>query len=272
MARFLPSMVVALPLVLMSVVTADEQLSGVARIQSIKRDVADAETAWQEARAMLPDSDQDDPRVNRLREIMAQKQRDGMAGALEIARADPQSKAGFEALEWLLLNAPAVYYQPAGKPALELMSQYHATNPQIGRAIARIAYLPPYGHSSDALKAVPAYRPAMELLRLVAEKNPDRVARGQAVMELAWQAKRSYRFAADKAFPEAARYQAEAERAFESVIKDYGDCLYQGMYKGEPSKSTLEKLARSELVELRDLQPGRLTPEIRAEDLAGATF
>jgi thiol-disulfide isomerase/thioredoxin len=55
----------------------------------------------------------------------------------------------------------------------------------------------------------------------------------------------------------------------EAVIRDYDDCLYLGMNKGQPSKKTLGKLALAELFELRSLQPGKAAPEIAGEDLDG---
>ena len=39
--------------------------------------------------------------------------------AVDLARADPKSDAGFAALEWVL-TIPRAYYLPAGKPAMEL--------------------------------------------------------------------------------------------------------------------------------------------------------
>jgi hypothetical protein len=91
-------------------------------------------------------------------------------------------------------------------------------------------------------------------------------------MGLAWQAKHAAGYAAYKHDPLAERYKAEAEQALEAVVRDYGDCLYLGLNKGQPAKSTLGKLARSELFELRSLQPGKLAPDVEGEDLDGVAL
>lgn len=242
------------------------------RMKAARAEFEAAEAAFYQAREKLADPHQDDPEVDRLAEALAAKQRAAFAEALQVAQADPQSDAGFDALEWLLLRAPAFYSQPAGVPALELMAKHYAADPRVGRAVARVAHFAPYGLPHGELEAVPAYRPAVDLLRAVAERNPDRAVRGQAVMGLAWQAKHAATYAAYKRSPDADRYKAEAEQALEAVDRDYGDCLYIGTYKGRPAKSTLGKLARSELFELRSLQPGKVAPDIEGEDLDGAKF
>jgi thiol-disulfide isomerase/thioredoxin len=272
MPRTCLHVILAVALTLTGAAFGDDPPSPASRLKAVQTDLADAEAAYWKAREKLPDDREDDPEVDRLREVAVSKQQAGLVAALEIARADPGSEVSFEALEWLLLQAPGVYSRPAGVPALEMMAKHHAANPKVGKAVARVGYYAPYGLPHELLKAVPAYAPAMELLKAVAEKNPDRAARGQAAMGLAWQAKRAHGYAAYKGNPEAARFKAEAERALESVVKDYDDCLYLGLNKGRPSTSTLGKLARIELFELRNLQPGNAAPDIEGQDLDGARF
>jgi peroxiredoxin len=243
-----------------------------AQFRSARTEFTDAEAAFWQAREKLADPEQDDPASDRLREALLAKRKAVFAMATEIANADPASDAGFEALQWLLLQAPWLYGQPGGPSALELMTKHYAADPRVGPGVARVAYLPPFGTPHDLAEPEPGYPQAIALLKAVAANNTDRAARGQAMMGLAWQAKRAFVYASYKGNPQAAEYRAEAERALESVVRDYDDCLYLGMNKGKPSKSTLGKLARAELFELRNLQPGKPAPEIEAEDLDGVKF
>lgn len=258
----------------------DDASSRAARLKTIESEVASAGAKYEQARAKLPDPLQDDPVVDDLHRAANQKSRAGFAAALEIARADPQSDIGFEALEWLLLNAPP------GKTALELMARYHAGNAKIGRSggIAHLALHPPYGLSGPQEKSIPpyspAYQPAIELLNAVSKRNPDRCARGQAAIGLAFQVKRAYDFAEVKTRPEAHRLRSQAENAFEAVVKDYGDCPAIGIGRrgwdtsDRPVKgaSTLGDVARAKLIEIRgfaNLMIGKTAPDIAGEDLNG---
>lgn len=251
---------------------ADGDKSPAARLKAIKADVASAQAAYEKARAQLEDGDRADPAVDALNDVAVRKRLAGFAAAFEIAERDPGSDAGFAALEWLLVNAPQVYGPPEpGKAALQLMTRHHAANPKIGGAAGRVALYPPHGLPLPQDKSIPAYSdaygPAMDLLKAVAAKNPDRTARGQAALGLALQVKRACKFTEYKAAPEAGRLRSEAEQALEAVIKDYGDCACLGATKGA---TTLGARARAELFELQQLRPGKTAPEIAGEDLDGA--
>src|SRR5688500_8488671 len=106
---------------------SDDQPSHAARLKAVQAELESAEAAYWKARESLPEGTEDDPEVDRLGEAAAGKRRVGIAAALEIARAEPQSNVGFDALQWLLLQASGVYSQPAGVPALELMAKHHST-------------------------------------------------------------------------------------------------------------------------------------------------
>ena len=259
----------------------DDTSSPAARLKSIESEVASAGAKFEEARAKLADPLQDDPVVDDLHRRANDKRRAGFAAALEIARADPQSDVGFEALQWLLLNAPP------DKSVLELITRYHAGNPKIGKsgAIAHVALHPPYGLPGAQEKSLApydsAYQPAIDLLNAVANNNPDRCARGQAAIGLALQVKRAYDFAEVRSRPEAQRLRSQAEQAFEAVVKDYGDCPAIGIGRNGwdtsnlPVKgaATLGEVARAKLTQLRgfgNLMIGKTAPDIAGEDVNGA--
>jgi hypothetical protein len=229
------------------------------KLEAIKKDVADAEAAFRGAWAKLPDPTKDDPGVEKLYQVFIKKQNDGFKTALEIAKADPKSDAGFSALEWLL-TIPRTFHLPEGKEAMELTAQHHAANPKVGKIVAWVGYFPPRStKNEDAAKA---------LIRAVLDKNPDRTARGQAAMAVAWEAKTAFAVAEYQRKPDVDRLASEAENCFESVLKDYADCPRLM----RDSTSTLGDIARSELFDLRYLRVGKTAPDIDGEDLDGAKF
>jgi thiol-disulfide isomerase/thioredoxin len=99
----------------------------------------------------------------------------------------------------------------------------------------------------------------------VLDKNPDRTARGQVALSLAWRAANRLAVAEHKKAANVEAQAAEAEQAFEEVIKDYADCpmLSQG------SPRTLGETAKRELFALRNLRIGKVAPEAIGHDLEG---
>jgi len=249
---------------------ADGPSSGASRLKAIDADVVAADAAVAAARAKLTDPNQEDLDVDRLRDVAAQRHRAGFTAALQIAKEDPLSDAGFGALAWLLGHAPEVYRAPEGPVALQMMARFHSANPKVGAAVARVAHFAPYGFPNDPTRVEPAYKPAMELFDAVLHHNPDRAARGQAAIGIAWQSLRARgtALAAHNA-GESERLRLEAVRLFEGVVKDYGDCPY---LDGDKQAPTLGDRAGQELVELRNLQPGQAAPEIAGVDLDGRPF
>jgi thiol-disulfide isomerase/thioredoxin len=131
--------------------------------------------------------------------------------------------------------------------------------------IAILAYYPPQADN-------PAYRPAVDLLRSVKDKNTDRTARGQAALGLAWLAKREFVMAEFKGEPETERLASEAEKAFESVVREFGDCGNLRTLGARPATATLREEAEAELFEIRRLRIGKVAPDIEGEDLNGTRF
>jgi thiol-disulfide isomerase/thioredoxin len=247
-----------------------DALDPAARLKAIETEVKEAEaafrSAWNRQAQFYPMS----PGVEQLGAEYQRKREAGLDAALEIARLDPASETGFDALAFLMKDSQA-YGLPAGKAALGLMAKHHAANPKVGPYVARLAYYPPYEKNAS-------HSAAVALLTAVAERNPDPVARGQAALGLAWQAKRRFELAEYEATRDAAlapRVDAaavEAERAFEAVVRDYGECANLRDTGSRRPTATLGEEAGRELYGLRNLRPGKPAPEITAEDLEGRPF
>jgi hypothetical protein len=230
------------------------------RLAAIQKERKEAEEKFfKEARA-LPDTPEGNKKYQELYRAYDKAQADRYMAAVDLAKADPKSDVGFAALEWLL-TIPRVYYVPAGKPAFELAAEHHAANPKVGKIVA-------WAGSVTPQEGDPAHAAALALIKAVAEKNPDRTARAQAVIALAWQAKRKFQAAEYKKSPDAEKLAAEAEKAFETVLKDYADC--PRLIREDAPK--VGEVAAQELFELRHLRLGKTAPEIEGEDLDGKKF
>jgi peroxiredoxin len=258
------SLALGFGLILTTIAASADSPTSSARLKAVQKDVADAEAAFREAWAKLPDLHQEDPQVEKLYQIFRKKQQAGFNTALEIAKAGPKSEAAFAALEWLLLT-PQAYYLPPAKAMFELLNEHHAANPKIGKGIAILAYYPPS-------EADTTHHQAVALLKAVAEKNPDRGARGHAAIALAWLAKQKFQLAESKAAPETERLAAEAEKQFETVIRNYGDCRNLRTRGARPATGTLAEEVKPELYEVRRLRIGKPAPDIEGEDLNAAKF
>jgi hypothetical protein len=229
------------------------------RLAAIQKNHKEAEAAYEKSTAALPDTPEGKKMVQELWHAFDKKQADLFQAAVELARVDPKSDVALSALEWVL-TIPRAYYHPAGKSALQLATKQHAANPKVGKIVAWVGYALPDERFDPA-----EHRAAMALIKAVAEKNPDRVARGQAVIAVAWQLKQRFAEAEHKKSPEVDTRAAEAEKAFEAVVKDYADC--PRLTRDKTRK--LGELARHELFELRHLRVGRVAPDIEGEDLDG---
>jgi len=230
------------------------------RLASIQREYAEIESAFYKTEETLPDTTEGRKKYDELWKVFDKKQSDLFSGAVALAKLDPKSDSGFAALEWVL-TVPRAYQLPAGKPALELATQFYAADPKVGKIIAWVGYYTPDAKADS-------YPAAINLIQNVAGNNPDRTARGQAMIALAWQAKRKFSEAEYKKMSDVDSLAIEAEKAFEIVIREYADCP-RLMKAGQRS---LGKEAEQELFELRNLRIGRMAPDIEAKDLDGASF
>jgi hypothetical protein len=224
------------------------------RLAAIQKEQKDAEAKFREAVEALPETPEGEKKANELYREHDKGQAARFLAAVQIAKAEPKSDAGFAALEWVL-TSPRTYTLPAGKQAMELMTENHAANPKIGKTIAWLGYLRP--RRGDNLEAATA------LVEAVAKKNRDQTARGQAVIAIAWRAKDEFAVAEYKKTKDVDKLAEKAEKAFEAVVKDYADCR---RLMGD-GKRTLGEEAKQELFELRHLRIGKAAPEIKAKTL-----
>jgi hypothetical protein len=229
------------------------------RLAAIQKEYKDAEAAYYKAAAALPNTPEGNKKSRELYQAYDKKKADLFMEAVEIAKADPKSDLGFAALEWVL-TIPRSFYLPAGKPGLELLAEHHAANPKVGKVVAWVGSMNPRGVPSEAA--------AKALIEAVAKKNPDRAVRAQAFLALAWQVKAKFAAAEYRKEADADRLAAEAEKAFEAVLKDYAD----SPRLIRENAGTVGEIARAELFELRHLRVGKPAPDIEGEDLDGAKF
>lgn len=250
--------VAALLVVAAAVAADDKPKSPAERLEAIKKEQKDAEAAYFKATRSVGEGPDAQKKYEELYKAFDKGQADRFAAAVEIAKADPKSDAGFGALEWVL-TIPRAYYQPAGKAALELTAEHHAASPKVGKIVAWAGAILRDETSNPAGQA---------LLKAVAEKNPDKAVRGQAHLAFATQAKVKADRAEYQKAANADKLAGEAERAFEAILKDYGD----SPRLIRENSGTIGELAKQELFELRNLRIGKVAPDIEGEDLDGAKF
>lgn len=238
------------------------EASSADRLAAIQKEHTAAEVAYFKAAEALTDTPEGNKKSEELYKAFDKGQAARFLKAVELAKTDPKSDVAFTALEWVLTIVRS-YYLPAGNPALELMKEHHAANPYVGKIVAWVGYYTPHEKYNPK-----EHEAAMALIKAVAAKNPSRVARGQAVMALAWQAKGKFAVAEYKNAPDREKLAAEAEKAFEAVLKDYADCP---RLMREDAR-LLGDEAKQELFELRHLRIGKVAPDIGDEDLDGVKF
>ena len=234
------------------------------KLTAIIKAHADAQAAFLKAVQALGDTAEDRTKFEDLGKSLKSGYEERLSAALGLASADPKSDDAMAALNWILTIPPA-YHTPTGVSAMQLAAEHHAANPKIGNTIACLGRRGPRDNQPKE------YAAAMALVKAVAEKNPDRTARGQAFRALAQQAIFRHAVAEYKRAKDADRLAAEAETALEVVVKDYGDCPRLGRRpnaKGE----TLADDAGRELYAVRHLRVGKMAPDIQAESVAGPAF
>jgi peroxiredoxin len=199
---------------------------------------------------------------------------------LKLIRSVPNSPMAFETLRWVMLRAE-IGSKPYEPEVVELLRDYHAKNPQMGWICHGIGYYA--SHLDDWRKQT-----TMDLLRVVSESNPDRSARGQATLALARliKSKAAYLQCFQNSIPamrntrtaaHRAEYferwsnqdekvvSAEAQRLFDAVIQQYGDCRE---FPRKPNP-TLAETAKRDLFELCHLALGQKAPDLEGVDLDG---
>lgn len=236
-----------------SAASAQEGPSRAEELAKLRAEVSDAYAAFARAYGKEPEA-----RVEELWQAYLAVSKPAFARALELATGDPKATAAFAALEWIVTTTPSNVDEPVGQGAIEALLADHAANPAIGPAAALIGY---YG---DVL-----HEPTFDLLRAIAERNPDRSARGEATFGLATRLHARARYLGRRTKDDPAPSYEEAERLLERVISDYGDCPSRRKAGARRALPTLGEEASNELFEMRDLAIGRPAPDIVGEDLDG---
>jgi thiol-disulfide isomerase/thioredoxin len=232
------------------------------KLATLQKQQTEAETTYYQTSQALPDTPEGVKKDAELWTAFSEGQEKRYRAAIEIAKADPKSEIGFAALNWLLRN-PGSYYQPTGLTGLAMVREHHATNPKIGTILAQFIYnMPPERWSPKEHAACKA------LIIAVRDKNPNKTARAQAHLALAYDASRVFSVAEYQRSANVDQLAAVAEKQYEALLQDYGECPFLR----SPRSGTVGEFAKSELFELRHLRYGQIAPEIEAEGVDGATF
>ncbi len=228
------------------------------RLNSIEKKVADADAAFRTAQKELSNPEDFDERVQTLYETLLHDEQVGIAAAIGIAKTEPKSAAGLDAMAWVLNQ------RPQDAEAIQLLADYQAANPSIGKTIALTSYYFPYPFQKSAFQALTT------LDREVLEKNPDRTVRGQAALGLARRALHLSEVAMHQRQPDAQKLATDAIAAFDDVNRAYGDC--PNLTKHGIPAATLAEVCQHELNELEHLSTGKPAPEITGTTVDGKTM
>jgi hypothetical protein len=199
---------------------------------------------------------------------------------LQIAEQHPKDPVAVDALVWLVRNTRNQRGKtdtPYAK-ARTILAREHLLSPKIGPFCRGL------GREQFDLEAV-------DLLRRILEKNPDKQVQAQAMYGLAQQLQERADFAqffqkdiddkklaayvkafgadnvADLQKSDPEKMKKEAQNLFERLTQDK-DYAATVITRGD-SKVTLGELAERELFAKRNLLPGKPAPEISGEDIDG---
>jgi hypothetical protein len=167
---------------------------------------------------------------------------------LQIATGHSKDPAAYDALAWIVQNAPG---SKVSDRAIDLLTANHVTDPQIGGVCRGLSEM---------------RRPAAEnLLRAILDRHPNRNPRGLACFWLAQALKREHEDAtADKKKGKANTLYKQVVALYQRVENEFADVKGAG--------STLGAAARGESFEFRLLQVGKPAPDITGEDIDGKEF
>jgi peroxiredoxin len=240
-----------------AIVSKDEQ-ERAARIRGLREEVDSALLRWMELDRAREQGAAPRDKLDAAWKELTQKWKSNGPKVIELVSLDPKSDASFRALEWIVID-PINTLGPSGLRAVELLRDYHTRNPKIGYVCGALEI---WNWNK---------KPVMEFLRAVATHNPDRVARGNATLSLAWLTDKKAQAFERKMKNEASSVALEAESLFKTVVADYSECPRQLRFRGLRARRTLGDLARKELFELH-LAKGKVAPEIDGEDLDKKKF
>ncbi len=237
----------------------DKDTKSITSLVSLQQQWKAAEDSANAAAEKLPDTPDKDDKVRQLGDDLDSKQADLSMQAVERAKANPTADATLEVLLWLM-DTVRTYHIPAGVPCMEILREHHAENPKIGPAIATLASYPPYDKA-------PSHHQAIDLLKTVYAKNPDRVIRGYAAFGLAMVAKRRFEKAALEEPASQSRLFDDTIKALEKVSAEFGDCTSLPRPGSRKFTKTIGDEVKLQTTDLRTSLVGKEAPEIVGEDL-----
>jgi len=125
------------------------------RLAAVQKELKDAEAAYYKAAEPLPDTPEGSKKAGELWQAFDKKQADLFMQAVELAREGPKSDVGFAALEWVLTN-PRGYFLPAGKPALELLTERPSLDRTVTEGPPVVELCTPLGPAVTVLETEPS--------------------------------------------------------------------------------------------------------------------
>jgi thiol-disulfide isomerase/thioredoxin len=239
-----------------------EEKAAANQLAALLKEHEEAEAALRKAAKSLEESKDGGQKLDELFAEFYKAQSERFARAVEIAKAHPGTDTAVQALEWVL-TTPASYHQPAGLDAMDEVAKHHSASPKVGKLVAWVGYLAPpeQVHPRESEKA-------WAMIDAVARNNPDKTVRAQAYLMKAYKAKKLFDTAEYRNDGNANELALAAEKEYEAVIHEYGDCPWLMSRKG----LTVRRFAERELYELRHLRIGKVAPEIEAEGVDGKKF
>jgi thiol-disulfide isomerase/thioredoxin len=254
-------------------------ISNAEQMKVLRREADDAYGAYTTA----IDNRKADDEIEKLWQEYLRIDRANLPKVFVLAKQEPASEPAFESFAWIMTNqlTQGWGFDSNVLQTLEFLRDHHATNPGIGKICWRL------GRNWD-----PTCQPAMDFLRIAANKNPDREVRGQATLALARRDKENSRtlifYSEDippnakasfiehrTAYLERAKNKnpktlaREAEELFHIVLDQYADCPTLERTNTSQFKATLGDVAKAELYDLEHLSVGMTAPEIEGTDLEG---
>jgi AhpC/TSA family len=192
--------------------------------------------------------------------------------ALQLAKEHSHDPAAFDARVWIVTGG--LGYFPETWEALDQIREHELANPKLG----------------DVCSAAGIYRLSYagteDFLRSAIKRNPDHSVQGRAVYTLAVVLRDYSRVSESLHSPEKAKrldwlpqqladklrasapekLRRESEELYQRAADKYGDVKFPH------SVRPLRAWAESALFELRNLQVGKVAPEIEGEDIDGKKF
>jgi hypothetical protein len=226
------------------------------RLKALRKEVDEAHAVYLRALRTRKVGDPKEP-IDKLRDDYFRKADANNPEIIEIVSKHPKTNSSFDALEWIVTESNRNGLQPYGKGAIELLRDNHTTNPKVGRICSFLALY------SGEWKA----NSLEEFLQGVADKNPDRFAKAEALYGLAHLASREAQNLQYNKKDDAEALFKKAEKLLKRVTKEFANC--PDLQRG---KGLLSEKAGPELHELLHLRIGKEAPEIKGRDLDGKSF